>query len=75
MDRIRAQFKAESAAILKRERGVSMSIGVAAMHVCHPASADQLMASADGALYASKQAGRDRVTRATGAVRLLKVPA
>lgn len=75
MDRIRAQFKADSAHALKRERGVSMSIGIGSVGVCRPISADQLMAATDTALYAAKGAGRDRISRATGALRLQKIPA
>lgn len=74
MDRIRHQFKADSAHVLKRERGVSMSIGIGSVHICQPATADQLMVAADSALYAAKAAGRDRVSRAVGNIRL-KVPA
>ncbi|HEX8325539.1 MAG TPA: GGDEF domain-containing response regulator [Tepidisphaeraceae bacterium] len=75
MDRIRHQFKADSAKVLKREWGVSMSIGIGSVNVCRPTTADQLMAATDMALYAAKTAGRDRVSRAVGALRLHKVPA
>ena len=75
MDRIRFQFKEDSAKILKRDRGVSMSIGIGSTTTTRPVTADQLMAATDTALYAAKGAGRDRVSKATGAVRLQKIPA
>ncbi len=75
VDRIRQDFKAASSQMLKRPLGVSMSIGLAALSACSSASADELMASADTALYAAKEAGRDRVSCARGAARLEKVPA
>ncbi|HEX8340732.1 MAG TPA: GGDEF domain-containing response regulator [Tepidisphaeraceae bacterium] len=75
VDRIRAEFKSASAQLLKRPQGVTMSIGIAAAGQCGPANADQLMAAADMALYAAKEAGRDRVSCARSAVRLEKVPA
>jgi two-component system cell cycle response regulator len=75
MDRVRTQFKAESAQLLKRSLGVSMSIGIGSVRTTMPGTADQLMAATDTALYAAKGAGRDRVCRAVGPVRLQKIPA
>jgi two-component system cell cycle response regulator len=75
VDRIRNEFKSASSQMLKRPNGVTMSIGIASHSICRPASADQLMSSADIALYASKEAGRDRVTCATVSSRLTMVPA
>jgi two-component system cell cycle response regulator len=75
VDRIRHEFKTASAQMLKRPLGVSMSIGVASITACSPTSADQLMCAADMALYAAKEAGRDRVRCATGPIQLEKVPA
>ncbi len=60
-ERIRAEFKVATASLLKRLSGVSMSIGIASVAVSRPISADQLVASADAALYQAKSAGRDRV--------------
>jgi len=60
-ERIRAEFKASTASILKRASGVSMSIGIASVAVTQPRSADALVAAADAALYQAKSAGRDRV--------------
>ncbi len=75
VDRIRHEFKAASSQMLKRPLGVSMSIGLASLSTCLSASADELMASADTALYAAKEAGRDRVSCAASGSRLMKVPA
>jgi two-component system, cell cycle response regulator len=62
--RIREEFFTASAALLKRKEGVTMSIGVAALRQgtkC-AASAEQLVAHADAALYQSKQNGRNRIS-------------
>jgi len=75
VDRIREEFKVASAQLLKRPLGVSMSIGVASQSACRSATAEELMASADAALYDAKRAGRDRVCCASGAKHLQKVPA
>lgn len=66
VSRIREAFKEQSAQLIKRERGLTMSIGIASVSANRPQSADQLVASADAALYASKEAGRDRITIANG---------
>jgi diguanylate cyclase (GGDEF)-like protein len=60
IDRIRDEFRASSAALLNNA-GVNMSVGIAAMRQHQPASADQLVALADAALYRAKDAGRNRV--------------
>jgi len=57
--RIREEFRVSSAALLKRERGVTMSAGVASRCTQKPPHADQLVAMADAALYKAKEAGRD----------------
>ena len=41
---------------------VTISVGVAAYDPARPVNKDQLLRSADDALYRSKQAGRNRVT-------------
>lgn len=63
-NRIREEFRTASAAILKRQIGVSMSIGIGSLSSSRPAGADQLVAMADAALYQSKEAGRDRISAA-----------
>ena len=57
--RIREEFRVSSAALLKRDTGVTMSAGVASRCSPRPANADQLVAMADSALYKAKDAGRD----------------
>jgi two-component system cell cycle response regulator len=61
-DRIRLEFRQSSSALLRGERGVNMSIGVASARCVGAASSEQLLARADAALYKSKELGRDRVT-------------
>jgi two-component system cell cycle response regulator len=61
-DRIRSEFRQASAALLRREQGVNMSIGVATARSVSAASSEQLLARADAALYQSKDAGRNRIT-------------
>jgi two-component system cell cycle response regulator len=60
--RIREEFFTASGALLKRKEGVTMSIGVASLKQCAAVSAEQLVAHADGAMYQSKQSGRNRIT-------------
>lgn len=57
--RIREEFATAAAAALKSERGITMSVGIASLNNSRPASADQLVAHADQALYRAKKAGRD----------------
>jgi two-component system, cell cycle response regulator len=60
--RIRQEFKQQSARLIQRDVGLTMSVGIASMTATMPASADELVADADRALYQSKEAGRDRIT-------------
>lgn len=62
VSRIRDEYRRQSASMLQRDKGMSMSVGIASLRGNHPASADQLIASADESLYQSKQNGRDRIT-------------
>lgn len=57
--RIRNEFKQSSSAILHREEGVTMSVGIASLREHRPGGADQLIATADAALYSAKDAGKD----------------
>jgi diguanylate cyclase (GGDEF)-like protein len=61
-DRIRHEFRLSSALLLARDEGVSMSIGIGSICENRPIGAEQLVASADAALYLAKEAGRDQVT-------------
>jgi len=60
-ERIRAEYRQSSGALLRRD-GVGMSIGVASAKCVSAATSEQLLAKADAALYQSKQAGRNRIT-------------
>jgi diguanylate cyclase (GGDEF)-like protein len=60
-NRIREEFRAASATLLKRDKGISMSIGIGSLKGNSPPHADQLVARADAALYEAKEAGRDRI--------------
>jgi two-component system cell cycle response regulator len=62
--RIRDEFHQTSAQLLKRDKGLTMSIGIGSLKRNTPPHADQLLARADAALYQSKEAGRDRITLA-----------
>jgi diguanylate cyclase (GGDEF)-like protein len=59
--RIREEFFGASAGLLKRELGVTMSVGIGSLRANRPVSADQLVALADAALYCAKDAGRNRI--------------
>jgi two-component system, cell cycle response regulator len=61
VQRIREEYFTASAAILKRAEGVRMSVGIGSVRCSVSASAEQLIASADKALYQAKGAGRDRI--------------
>ncbi len=67
--RIRDQFRQASAIVLRRNEGVSMSVGIGSVKVDTPAGSEQLIAAADGALYQAKEGGRNRivVSQAAGA--------
>ncbi len=64
IQRIRDEYRRASAQILGRTEGVSMSVGIASIQNEGIASADQLIAGADRALYRAKCAGRDRIVGA-----------
>src|SRR4051794_12307365 len=62
--RIRDEFRQASGTILRRETGVSMSVGIGSLVRNRPSGADQLVALADAALYRAKELGRDRIEAA-----------
>ena len=66
VQRIREEFAGASAKVLGRERGVTMSVGVASLHRQRCTNADQLVAAADAALYVAKELGRNRIEIAGG---------
>jgi two-component system cell cycle response regulator len=61
IDRVRDEFRGDSATILSRHAGVNMSVGVGSLSANRPGTASQLLAMADAALYRAKDAGRNRV--------------
>jgi len=61
VQRIREEYFTASAAVLNRADGVRMSVGIGSVRSTVSASADQLIATADKALYQAKGAGRDRI--------------
>lgn len=60
--RVREEYRRRTAELLKRERGMTMSIGIASVNASGVMTADELIAVADAALFESKQNGRDRIT-------------
>ena len=59
--RIREDFGNSSAALLRRNSGVTMSIGIASILGDNVAGTEQLIAKADAALYRAKAQGKNRV--------------
>jgi two-component system cell cycle response regulator len=60
--RIRDEFRQASAIVLRRNEPATMSVGIGSARNDDPASTDQLIASADSALYRSKEMGRNRIS-------------
>lgn len=63
-ERIRAQFMKDQCQLRGMPLGVSMSVGVATTRPGLFSEAEDLIAAADTAMYASKTTGRDRITTA-----------
>ena len=57
--RVRDDFRLASAALLRRNAGVTMSIGIASLRADNVSGTEQLVARADAALYQAKAKGRD----------------
>ena len=58
--RIREEYYQGSALLMKREEGVTMSLGIVSRICSKPSGGDQLVMLADAALYQAKAAGRNR---------------
>ena len=74
-DRIREEFRRSTTTVLNRDTGANMSAGIGSLRENRPTHADQLVALADAALYRAKDAGRNRISRATTAAEMLRRPA
>lgn len=61
VQRIREEYFNASAVLLSVEQGVRMSVGIGSVLVSRCSCGEQLVASADRALYHAKGAGRDRI--------------
>lgn len=59
--RVREDFGHASAALLRSESGVTMSVGIASLHGDNVVGTEPLIARADRALYRAKALGRNRV--------------
>ena len=61
VERVRNDFGGVSAALLRRNSGVTMSVGIGSIQGNNIAGTEQLIARADAALYRAKAQGRNRV--------------
>lgn len=59
--RVREDFGHASASLLKRNTGLTMSVGIGSLQGDRVAGTEQLVARADAALYRAKAEGRNRV--------------
>lgn len=59
--RIKKQFVEAARRTFPDFQGIDLSVGIACTSLSRPASADQLVALADSALYRAKQAGKARI--------------
>ncbi len=61
--RISEEFATAAFAMLNKDLGVTMSIGISTLVGGLPPHADQLVAQADKALYRAKEQGKNRIVR------------
>ncbi|HWE96980.1 MAG TPA: diguanylate cyclase [Tepidisphaeraceae bacterium] len=66
--RIREEVRQASCILLRRNEGMSMSVGIGSNRTDAPSGTEQLIAAADAALYRAKAAGRNRVVISDPAV-------
>lgn len=60
-ERIRADFSERTARFFEERDGCTLSVGIKQLETGFPETVSQMLTGADAALYAAKQAGRDRV--------------
>ena len=60
---------ATSRLLVRRNEGVTMSIGIGSLKLNQPGGADQLVSCAYAALYQAKEAGRNRISVSGGSSR------
>ena len=61
----RALFAVREASVRSGDEEIRVSLSIGVAHIQHGESAEAWMKRADRALYASKEAGRDRATYAS----------
>jgi diguanylate cyclase (GGDEF)-like protein len=61
VQRIREEFHQGSTVLLRRNKGVTMSVGIGTLAGNMPGYADQLLTLADAALYRAKDSGRNQI--------------
>jgi two-component system cell cycle response regulator len=67
--RIGEEFHQGSSLVLRRNEGVTMSLGIASRRCNNPSGHEQLMALADKALYEAKAAGKNRAVTCEPSIR------